>query len=894
LKIKPTTILGWFIPTVILAIALGQSSHGETIATPSGKANASGTMGVCPPFSLRDEKGEAIDPIQGVNDQVPYSPKQTCGAAGCHDYAKITQGYHFTQGAGETATPDQSERIGWASTPGNFGGNWCSPAPLYRYLSHQKNESPATMDMTAFSFLTSGCGACHPGGGSAEFDRDGRRYDLWMADPASGYSPGADNDFDGDYHKARWSETGVMEADCLLCHLPGYDYSQRQKQIGNWSFRWAATAGAGLAKVGGSVKDAQPVSVEYDKQHFKPDGTIELPMARSPRNEACLSCHAQPGWKKRGANFRARTDIHLRAGLRCVDCHPAGRSAPDPRIAGHEVHQIGKGDDPGGLVRNDLDNTMITCVDCHETGRLGAPLARHRGLPPLHLERIACQTCHIPERAVMPIQFQASDVFNKAPRIPSAGKKLWTFYGPDGKYRNHYGYLEMMGYDDKPTEPFRPELALYEGKIYPVNRIHSAWPGIEVDGQTALMQPRMSDIHKMWTAHQSDSAKYPLLANVMDDTGDGVPEVNRAEEIDALIASVAQALADISYPMEGKRVVWVMNDRVYRSGAECRLIEKHDWEASPYANVHKYSHDIYPASAALGARGCSDCHSPESEFFFASVIRYPFDENAQPIKQPQHHNLGISPIAAAVSVWRESFLKPFGIWVIPSVFAVLMLHFTLVGVRNVSEGSRVSDGGTVERFGKLERLLHFAVFISFIGLAITGLSFLIGESTGFGPAARWLHGWLGWLFSLGLIGVFLCWVNDMRFQKGDGTWVRALGGYLWASPRLPAGKFNAGQKVFFWFSLLLGVVLAVTGGLLFFHREGATVNLSLLYAAHDVAAVFLLPLVIAHFYLSIVANPGAANSIFGGRVKKAWVEHHHPNWKGPRPKRPSPTSKQWR
>ena len=81
--------------------------------------------------------------------------------------------------------------------------------------------------MTSFSFITSGCGVCHPGGGPAEFDREGRRYDRWMSNAVSGFSASADNDFDGDYYQARWSETGVLEADCLLwfarhvCQLEG-------------------------------------------------------------------------------------------------------------------------------------------------------------------------------------------------------------------------------------------------------------------------------------------------------------------------------------------------------------------------------------------------------------------------------------------------------------------------------------------------------------------------------------------------------------------------------------------------------------------------------------------------------------------------------------------------
>jgi len=249
-------------------------------------------------------------------------------------------------------------------------------------------------------------------------------------------------------------------------------------------------------------------------------------------------------------------------------------------------------------------------------------------------------------------------VFNPGTKIPTKGKHLWTFYGPDGKYWNHYGDLEMMGYDDKATDPFRPVLTRYNGKIYPVNRIHSAWPGIEVEGETALMQPKMAHIYKMWMTHKADATKYPDLSKIGDDNGDGVPEVNRPEEIDALIQSVTQMLADTNYPMKGKRVVWVMDDRVYTSGTEFRTLDMHPWEASPYANVHKYNHDVLPANAALGVNGCTDCHHPDSDFFFASNVKYLFNKNAQPVTQPQYRLLGLSLPAVRMSAWREGYLKP--------------------------------------------------------------------------------------------------------------------------------------------------------------------------------------------------------------------------------------------
>lgn len=642
--------------TVFFLVFMGGCGPGPVERPASTLRKHQPTRNVCPPFVLLDEEGRAINPATGENADKPYSPAKTCGK--CHDYKKITEGYHFMQGAGEKAPADLSARCLWVSTPGNFGGTWCSPAPLYRYLSPKENASAREMDMTAFSFISSGCGACHPGGGSAEFDRDGKRYDLRMRDPASGFTPGGDNRFDGDYYQARWGETGVLEADCLICHLPGYKMGERNKQVKELNFRWAPSAGSGLAQVAGSIQGGKPVTVAYDKARFKPDGTVSLNIVRQPRNEACLGCHAQPGWKKRGANYRERTDVHMRAGMKCVDCHPAGSSADDRRIGGREEHQFAKGDEPSGRVRDDLDGTVRDCADCHATGYLGAPLAKHPWLPPLHLEKIACQSCHIPERMVMPIDVQASDRFNKDPYISPGMKQLWTFYGPDRRYRNHYGILETAGYDDKPTEPFRPVLARYKGKIYPVNRVHSAWPGIETEGKPELMMPKPGDIVKMWAAHLKDSGRFPELAKIKDDNGDGVSEVNRPEEIDALIASVAAQLKETGYPMEGKRVVWVMNDRVYSSGTQYREVPKQPWEASPYGNVHKYSHDVFPARAAIGAGGCTDCHSPASSFLFGAVLKYPFDESARPVMEPQYRILGIGGFRARLGAWREAYLKP--------------------------------------------------------------------------------------------------------------------------------------------------------------------------------------------------------------------------------------------
>lgn len=672
MKNKKSLILIITIAVVFIATVLifRTSRFRKTEITKSDK-NVS-NMGVCPPFSLYDEDGYLIDPVNGINADKPYSPKQTCGK--CHDYDKITKGFHFQQGKDEKPTEVMSKRYKWVTSPGNYGGNWCSPAPLYRALAKKKNNSAKDIDMTSFEFVTATCGYCHPGGGPLEFDRDGIRYDKKMKDSLNKFTSGGDNNFDGDYYKASWNETGVIEADCMLCHMPEYNYKGRNAMLDSLNFKWAATEGSGLGKIEGSIKSKQTVKVIYDLSKFDKDGKVSMHLVREPRNETCMNCHAKPDWKKKGTDFSERRDVHIAAGLKCVDCHSAGSKAPNDLIKGKEEHQFGKGDDPSGNVRNDLDNTVKTCENCHLEGNHNAPIAKHSWLPPLHLEKIACQTCHIPMKSVKSALVQVSDVYNKGPKITPPTKHIWTFYDQNMNYWNHYGELSMFTAKDMPYDEFRPIMAKYKDKIFPVNPVHSAWPGIYEEGKEGLDQPKMKDIYMMWTAHLSDSSKYPLLSKIKDDNGDNIPEVNTPEEIDAFITSVKEHLEKSGYDLKGKQIVWVNNDRVYKNSKEFFTIDKFEYESSPFASVYKYSHNVAPSKSALGVNGCTDCHSNDAKFFNASIVKYPFGEDGKPITEPQYSRMGLSAFSIYLGMFREEYLKP----IFYSGFVLLVISLLII------------------------------------------------------------------------------------------------------------------------------------------------------------------------------------------------------------------------
>ncbi len=370
-----------------------------------------------------------------------------------------------------------------------------------------------------------------------------------------------------------------------------------------------------------------------------------------------------------------------------MDCHRAGSQAKDKRIAGLEKHEIGKGDDPGGFVRDDLDNTVRQCMDCHSGGIQGAPKAVHKGLPPRHLKKLACQTCHIPYREVKAALIQDATHFNPAPGIFPPPKRIWTFYGPDARPWNYYGELHREGNKFQRVFTFVPVKVWYKGKIWPVNRVHSMWVGIIRPGVPGIDMVFMVDFFKLWKAHYDHPmTNFPALSKIRDDNGDGVPEVNRPVEIKALLGVVEKYLKSQGKLSKADRLVLVKDAAYTEDGVHWKTLNKLPWEATPYASVFKFSHDIYPADAALGAKGCTDCHSYKSSFFMRPVLVDLWDAKGNLRYEPNFKLLGYSKLAVDAGAFRQEILEPvlyYGFifrnpneWLVlwnPGLFATLLL-----------------------------------------------------------------------------------------------------------------------------------------------------------------------------------------------------------------------------
>lgn len=298
-----------------------------------------------------------------------YRGPQTC--LGCHP--QIT----FQDDLGGTRTQDLMEnlvssahyRLFTDRHPNVYGFNGKPADHFPMGKINRPCPKPGSFAMTAWAelvvtseqdTLSEGCGQCHIGGQHQA--------------PLGQMMP---------FYRTLPAETSAI--DCLICHAALYDMDRKQIETGpDGRMRWGQDR---------SLRAALTVG--------------------KPTAQACLRCHqhnlggdvyidpADPGYmpalaalgtdrprvrhpgSKRGTPYSPSWDVHAAAGLSCLDCH-ASRG-----------HLIARGTHTTTIMANDLPGVEVGCAGCHDEAPHPGETAAGRALN-RHLERVACQTCHIP------------------------------------------------------------------------------------------------------------------------------------------------------------------------------------------------------------------------------------------------------------------------------------------------------------------------------------------------------------------------------------------------------------------------------------------------------------------------------------------------------------------
>lgn len=219
--------------------------------------------------------------------------------------------------------------------------------------------------------------------------------------------------------------------------------------------------------------------------------------------------------------------------------------------------------------------------------------------------------------------------------------------------------------------------------------------------------------------------------------------------------------------------------------------------------------------------------------------------------------------------------------------AALGLYYLRKGALKLHEPP---TGRLTQRFSGFERFVHWGTAMSFVILALSGLAILFGKHVltpvlGYGAAAmvllvsKNLHNFIGPLFVVFLVLMIVVFLRDNLWDRRDALWIRKAGGLL-SGEHVPSGRFNFGEKSWFWIGVtLLGLTVAVTGLILDFPNFGQTRGqMQALNLVHGIAATLLMLLSLGHIYMGTVGVEGAFGSMKTGLVDETWAKEHHEYW----------------
>ncbi len=240
--------------------------------------------------------------------------------------------------------------------------------------------------------------------------------------------------------------------------------------------------------------------------------------------------------------------------------------------------------------------------------------------------------------------------------------------------------------------------------------------------------------------------------------------------------------------------------------------------------------------------------------------------------------------------WREAQAKiaTFGAVVILGFLALVGGFYLIRGRIRIEKGPA---GKTITRFHGFERFAHWLTASSFVVLAISGLNLVYGRSlllpiigpeafTTFSIYGKLFHNFLSFPFCLGLVLMLVMWLGHNLPNATDIAWFRQGGGLLKAGVHPPAGKFNGGQKIIFWATILIGGGIAVTGYILMFPFAAVPdmAGMQTAQVLHSVLSLGLIGVIIGHIYIGSIGMEGAFDAMGKGEVDLNWAKEHHSLW----------------
>src|SRR6266478_5702214 len=239
--------------------------------------------------------------------------------------------------------------------------------------------------------------------------------------------------------------------------------------------------------------------------------------------------------------------------------------------------------------------------------------------------------------------------------------------------------------------------------------------------------------------------------------------------------------------------------------------------------------------------------------------------------------------------WRqfhEVTLPWVGAIAILGMLALLIVFYLIRGMVRIEAGR---SGRTLVRFNAFERFVHWMTATCFIILGLTGLNIAFGKDLllpALGPETfaawsqwgKYAHNYLSFPFTLGVVLIFLMWIAGNLPTRLDVEWLKEGGGIV-GHRHPPADRFNAGQKMIYWFVVLGGAAIAASGYFLMFPFYLTDIaGMQTAQIVHAVAGVLFVAVMLGHIYIGTIGMEGAFEAMGTGEVDVNWAKEHHGLW----------------
>jgi formate dehydrogenase subunit gamma len=128
--------------------------------------------------------------------------------------------------------------------------------------------------------------------------------------------------------------------------------------------------------------------------------------------------------------------------------------------------------------------------------------------------------------------------------------------------------------------------------------------------------------------------------------------------------------------------------------------------------------------------------------------------------------------------------------------------------------------------------------------------------------------------------MILMWLRDNLPRAYDFKWFAGAWGFFMKGRHIPSGRFNAGEKGWFWIGVVaLSVVVSWTGLILLFPNFDQTrATMQEAWIWHASAALIYIAISLGHIYMGTIGVEGSYQAMRTGSVDETWAKEHHQLW----------------